>query len=112
MMDLQMFKLAVDHCGTKTGFLPGIYDGLCGGITSADQIWKLVANIVRILMSLGGALAVVFIIVGGIFYITSIGDPARIKRAKEIITQAVVGLVVIGVAYTVVTYIANKYTTG
>jgi hypothetical protein len=108
------FMLANSACGTKTGIFPSLYDGMTcanGGvqITSADQIWKLVGNLTRIVMFSAGSLAVIFIIVGGIWYVTSMGDPSRLKRAKEIINASVVGLLIAGLAYTAVTVIANGF---
>jgi hypothetical protein len=111
---LQGFKLAANACGTKTGFLPSLYDGIsCPGgdvqIQGLGDIWIIIANVIRILTAAAGALAVIFIIVGAIWYITSTGDPARLKRAREIIIQAITGLVIVLMAYSIVTYIANKF---
>jgi hypothetical protein len=111
---LHTFKLAANACGTKTGFLPSLYDGIaCPGndvqIRGLDDIWLIVANVVRILIASAGALAVIFIIVGGLYYVTSAGDPARLKQAKEIIVQAITGLIVIIAAYAVITFIGSKF---
>lgn len=78
----------------------GLYDGADpAAATSLDVVWLIVGNVVKVLLELAGGLAVVFIIIGGIYYVTSAGDPSRIKRAKEIIMQAIIGLIVIGVAF-------------
>ena len=108
------FMLAADSaCGTRNGFLPGLYDGLCSGgnvqITSVSDAWVVVANAIRIAMAASGGLAVIFIIVGGIFYIISAGDPGRIKHAREILTNAIVGLVIVMGAYGIITYIAQGF---
>ncbi len=115
---LETFKLAAGQrgnaCGTQTGFLPSLYDNLpCSNgevqISSLDQIWTVVANVILILMAVAGALAVIFIMVGGIYYITSTGDPARLKRAKDIIVQSITGLVITLISYAVVLFIANRF---
>jgi len=107
-----LFLLARDNsCGTANGILPGLYDGLCAGgdvqVQSVSDILIVIANVVRILIALSGALAVVFIMVGGIYYITSAGDPTRLKRAKEIIIQAITGLVVVIASYAAITFVAK-----
>ena len=51
----------------------------------------------------------IFIVVGGIFYVISAGNPANIKRAKEIITAAIVGLMISGLAFTIVSFIAGRF---
>jgi hypothetical protein len=111
---LHSFMLAANACGTNTGWLPSLYDGItCPGndvqIQGLDDIWIIVANVVRILIALSGALAVIFLIIAGIYYVTSMGDPVRLKRAKEIITQTITGLIVIIAAYAIVSYIASKF---
>ncbi len=101
------------NCGTENGFLPGLYDGLCSNgqvaVESAADIFVIVGNVVRILIAASGALAVIMIIVGGIWYVTSHGDPERVRRAKAILTKSITGLIVILVSYTVVTFIATKF---
>ncbi len=113
-LGLDLFKLANSACGTKTGFLPSLYDGLpCDNgslnITSLDSIWRVVFNGIRIAMALAGGLAVIFIIVGGIFYVIAAGDPSRVKRAKEILIQAITGLIITLSAYAIVTYISKGF---
>lgn len=107
--------VAADTCsrgllGTNIG--PGLYDHLCNGtdvsISSLQQIVKLIANVVAIILSLAGMLGVVFLIVGGIFYVTSAGDPGRLKRAKDIIVNVVTGLIIVIAAFAIVTFISGS----
>ena len=112
MITASLFKLAAS-C-TKGGIAPGLYDNLpcnAGSVTfsSLSDIWIVVANVIRILVALGGALAVIFIIVGGLFYVVSSGDPARIKRAKDILKESIAGLIIILVAYSAITFIAEQF---
>jgi hypothetical protein len=106
---------AAKQCTNKGLLTTGIYDGLCNTstgevqVTGLGDILTVVANVIKIAMELAGGLAVIFIIVGGIYYVTSTGDPARIKRAKEIIMQAVIGLLVIIMAYAAVIYVARAF---
>jgi hypothetical protein len=90
---------------------PGLYDHLCSGgsvaINSLQDSLGLITNIIRIILYLSGALGIIFLIVGGIYYVLSAGDPSRIKRAKEILVNVITGLVIILVAYAVVTYISS-----
>jgi hypothetical protein len=95
-------------------FPPSLYDGICNAsgdctITSAQDILIIIANVIRIATAFAGALAVIFIIVGGIFYVISAGNPSNIKRAKDILTNAIIGLIIAGVAYSVVSFIAGSF---
>jgi hypothetical protein len=47
------------------------------------------------------------IIWGGISYIISIGDESKVKKAKTIITMAVVGLVVVILAMTIINVVTH-----
>lgn len=51
-------------------------------------------NVVNVLGLIAGILSVIFLIMGGINYMSSEGDPAKLKGAKSTITYAVIGLAV------------------
>lgn len=76
---------------------------------SMNDVWTVVANLIRIALGVAGYLAIIFIIVGGIMFIVSQGDPQRIQRAKSVITNAIVGLVVAVTASAVVGFIAGRF---
>lgn len=114
MLASQLLMLAADtrtNCGHSS--LPGLYDKLCVNgqvsIEGLPDVMILISNVIRMLMTAAGGLAVIFIVIGGIYYVTAAGEPSRISRAKDIITQAVIGLVVVGVAYSAVTFISGKF---
>ncbi len=54
------------------------------------------------------AVAVFFIIKGGIKYTVSGGDPAGVKTAKETILYAIIGLIVALLAFGAVNFITGK----
>ena len=88
---------------------PGLYDGMTPGALSLADVPILIVNIIHLVTWWAGALSVIFIVVGGIFYVISAGNPANIKRAKEIITAAIVGLMISGLAFTIVSFIAGRF---
>lgn len=98
---------------SASDILPDLYSGLCQGgqvsVSSLNDILILLGNIVRVLVAAAGALAVIFIMIGGIFYVTATGDPGKLQRAKEILNQAITGLVVISLAYAIVTFITAAF---
>jgi hypothetical protein len=115
---LHLFRLAASACGTKTGALPSLYDPGPGfscdangnfQIQSLQGALVLIANVVRILIAISGALAIIAIVVASIFFVISAGDPAKVRRARDILNNAVVGLVLIIGAYAVVTFIAKGF---
>lgn len=56
-----------------------------------------------------GIVAVVVIIISAFFYVTSQGDPSKIKRAKDGILYAVVGLVVVMLAFVITNFIIGRF---
>ncbi len=71
--------------------MPTLFEGV--ETDKLSGILKLLTNAAEILMWFVGALAVIFIIVGGIQYITSAGNPSGQERSKKTITYAIGGLV-------------------
>lgn len=65
--------------------------------------------IVRTALSMIGGIAIIVVIIGGILYITSNGDAARAKRAKNTILYAVVGLIVALSASAIVALVNNSF---
>lgn len=57
-------------------------------------IWKIVLNVIDMGLQLAGYISAGFIIRGGFKYMTSIGDPGELAKAKKIVTDAVIGLVI------------------
>lgn len=64
-------------------------------IQDVNDIWVIVMNIAQWLIIAGGYVSVYFIIWGGFKYITSAGDPQKVEGAKNAITNAVIGLVIV-----------------
>ena len=67
-------------------------------------------RIINTLLYIGGIVAVVMVIVGGVQMTTSAGDPGAVKKAKSTIVYAVVGLVVMILAYAIVNFVIFRIT--
>lgn len=68
----------------------------------------IVTTIVNLLSIIIGFAAIVVIIVAGIQYMLSTGDPSKVNNAKNAILYALVGLAVAVIARAVVVFIINK----
>lgn len=53
------------------------------------------APILQTVITVAGAAFLLFLIIGGIFYITSAGNPERLQRAKDVLIKGVIGFVII-----------------
>jgi cytochrome bd-type quinol oxidase subunit 2 len=56
-----------------------------------------------------GIFAVIVIIVAGYLFITARGDPAQIKRGKDAVRGAVIGLMVIILAFVITQFILGRF---
>jgi hypothetical protein len=70
-----------------------------------DGVLELVVNI---LTAIVGIIAVIMIIVGGLKYVTSSGDPSNVTSAKNTLLYAVIGLIIVGLAQVIVKFVLNK----
>lgn len=68
----------------------------------------IIGTIVNILSIVIGFAAVIVLIIAGIQYMLSTGDPTRVNNAKNTILYAVVGLAIAVVAQTIVIFVINK----
>lgn len=82
------------------------YEGQEGG--GVVCILKIVLNV----MTFGiGVLAVIGIVLAGIQYITSQGDPGKMAKAKNRIIQVVIGLVIYAVMYAALYFLVPGFNT-
>lgn len=66
----------------------------------------------RIGFGLAGALAILFIVIGGYQYMTSSGDDKKAESGKKTIKWAIIGLGLVLFAYAIVTVVVRLATTG
>ncbi len=62
-------------------------------------------NLINVVLSFVGVIAVGVIVYGGILYVTSTGDSAKIHKAKNCILYGVVGLVVAIMSFAIVAFV-------
>ena len=72
----------------------------------ADAVTSTIENIIQWLTTVGGGVAVIFIIFAGFLMVTANGDTTKIDTGKKIITYAALGLIVILLARALATIIA------
>jgi NADH:ubiquinone oxidoreductase subunit 6 (subunit J) len=101
-----------DICGDALfggGCLKGTTDYASGD--SKTIVSNLTVNIINILIYIGAAVAVFFIVLGGYKIITSNGEEKTAKEGRDMLGNALIGVVVLVVSYTLVTVVSNFVTT-
>ena len=74
--------------------------------TKGDKsLMKSIRTIISVALGVLGVAAVIAIIIGGIQFVTSNGDAAKVKKAKDAILYGVIGLVVALLAFAIVSFV-------
>lgn len=74
----------------------------CNG--GGDKLPIVVKNILIAIIGVSGLIAVIFIIIGGVQYMSSSGDPAKTKKAKDTILYACIGLAICALSFAIVNF--------
>lgn len=77
------------------------------GLPGQDRASEIIMRIIQILLAIAGLVAVIFLIIGGFRYITAGGNEETAEAAKKTITNAIIGIVVIILAFVIVRVISN-----
>jgi hypothetical protein len=72
-----------------------------------NDMGKLISALVGLLLILSALIAFFYLILGGISWITSGGDKAAMESARNKITHAIVGLIIVGAAWAVMILVQN-----
>jgi uncharacterized membrane protein YjgN (DUF898 family) len=101
-------------CGT--GY--SMQNGLCipdspfkTGLASKGTLSDLISEVLKILLTLAGIVAVILIIIGGFQYMTAGGNEEQAEKGRKALTNAVIGLVIVMLSYVIVAVISNTLTT-
>ena len=75
------------------------------GFASLDDF---IQNTLTVAVVIAALVAVVYLIINGLKYITSAGDSTKTEEAQKGIIAALVGLVVVGIAYLLVSFVVKS----
>ena len=88
--------------------------GLCDTAQSANlgnnDITVFVGNIIKAVLSILGAIILIFILYGGYLWLASGGNEQMITKAKGILINAAIGLIIVLAAYSITTFIMQGIT--
>lgn len=80
--------------------------GLKNPVKNADTALQTILNTVYLW---SGIVAIIVIIIAGIMYSVSQGEQAKITRSKDMIIGAVVGLIVIMMAFIITQFVLGSF---
>lgn len=88
-------KMSLSDIGAK-GNVVTSEGNLINGILNTAYLWA-------------GIICVIIIIIAGVLYTISAGDASKVKRAKDAIVGAIVGLVVIAFAFVITQFVLGRF---
>lgn len=102
ILNLQNTVYAEDVCSTD-----GVADDVkraagCSGTN--DQLPSVIQGILNAIIGIAGLVAVIYIIIGGVQYMTSSGDTTKVEKAKKTILYACIGLVICVLSFAIVNW--------
>jgi hypothetical protein len=70
---------------------------------------RIIGNIIKAILAVVGALALGMFVYGGFTWLTSGGNPDRIKKGRDILLWAFIGLTIVFASYTLVDFILKAF---
>ena len=77
------------------------------GNNPGSALQQLLVNILKLLLSIVGFLAIITMVVGGIWMMTAVGDDERYELGKKTATYSIIGLVIAVAALIIATQVTN-----
>ena len=68
---------------------------------------EMVTSAVQWVIAMAGIVSVIFIVYGGVGYMTSAGDPSKLQKAKQSILYACIGLIIVALAELITAFISG-----
>lgn len=84
----------------------GEYSGNAVSIPNVDP-GVMIEGLISWFIGFAGIASAIFVVYGGILYVTSAGDSNKLQKAKQMITYALIGLAICGLAELIVTFVAG-----
>lgn len=71
------------------------------------KLGVVVQRVISAVLAIVGLLAAVYLIYGGVLYLTSGGEPKAADKAKHVILSAIIGVIIVFVSWALVNYVMS-----
>lgn len=79
------------------------------GSTESDTLPEVIKIVTNALLFIIGAVSVIYIVIGGMKYVTANGDNESIKSAKNTLLYSVIGVIAAICAYAIVEFVIDIF---
>lgn len=76
--------------------------------TKTDTLVNNITGVINAVIGALGIVCVIVVIIGGISYMTSSGDAAKVKKGKDTILYGIIGLVICVLAFAIVNFVIAR----
>ncbi len=77
------------------------------GLLGSKNLVELITKSINLLLYLGGAIAVLFVIIGGYQYLTSGGNEEAAEKGRKTVTNAIIGILLMALAFTIINVVVG-----
>lgn len=88
--------------------LTGKEAGYDPGVTPGPE--SIIGQVIQVVLSFVGIIFLAFMIYAGITWLTAQGDDKKVSKAKDIIEESIVGIIIVIIAYAVSSYLLQYFT--
>lgn len=96
---------ADDICSKNPNEVPEAVYKAAGCDGNQNELPNTITSIINSIIAVTGLIAVIFVLIGGINYITSAGDSGKLEKAKKTILYACIGLAICALAFAIVNWV-------
>jgi amino acid transporter len=72
------------------------------------ELPELIGNMIAVLLSVLGIFFVIIVVYAGFLYLSAGGEEEKVKKAKKLLGQAVIGIVIILLAYSISAFVIGS----
>ncbi|MBI4359638.1 MAG: hypothetical protein HY564_00905, partial [Candidatus Jacksonbacteria bacterium] len=74
---------------------------------AATDLRDQIRELINIALGFLGVIGVIVTLYGGFTWMTAFGDDEKVGKAKKTLVAGIIGIVIIGIAWTIVSYVLN-----
>lgn len=78
------------------------------GTGTPQKLPELIGGLINVFLSVLGIIFVVLVVYAGYLWMTAGGEATKVDKAKKLLGQAVIGLVIIVAAYAITAFVIDK----
>jgi hypothetical protein len=78
------------------------------GGTPVNSVPVIIGKVIRVIILALGVILLIYLIYGGILYMTAGGSPEQVTKAKNMLGQAIIGVAIILLAYAIASFVISR----